>query len=126
MARLGTLAQFNLNHFDLRRQGILNKALSAEGAVFIAATKITRTNFPNQIATMLTVIPRDRPFTGVMREATLLGTQVQRHDGIGTQGTKTHGRDIEQTDVIGVLALRAAHMHFKVMRWNDRRADGMG
>ena len=126
MARLGTLAQFNLNHFDLRRQGILNKALSAEGAVFIAATKITRTNFPNQIATMLTVIPRDRPLTSVMRKATLLGAQVQRHDGIGAQGTKTHGRDIEQTDVIGVLALRAAHMHFKVMRWNDRRADGMG
>ena len=75
---------------------------------------------------MLTVIPRDRPLTGVMRKATLLGAQVQRHDGIGAQGTKTHGRDIEQTDVIGVLALRAAHMHFKVMRWNDRRADGMG
>ena len=125
MARLGTLAQFNLNHFDLRRQGILNKALSAEGAVFIAATKITRTNFPNQIATMLTVIPRDRPLTGVMCKATLLGAQVQRHDGIGTQSAKAHGRDIEQTDVIGVLALRAAHMHSKVMRWNDRRADGM-
>ena len=123
MARLCTLAQLNLNHFDLRRQGILNKALWAEGAVLIAATKIARADFPNQIATVFTVVPRDRPLTRVMGKAALLGTQVQSHDGIGAQSPKTHGRDIEQTDAVRVFAFRATHIHSEVMRINDRGAD---
>ena len=101
----------------------MNKALRAEGAVFIAATKITRTNFPDQIATVFTVVPGDRPLTRVMGKAALLGTQVQSHDGIGAQSTKTHGRDIEQTDVVGLFAFRATHIHSEVMRINDRGAD---
>ena len=57
MSRLGTLAQFDFNHLDLGRQGILFETFSIESTVVIATTKIARTYFPNEVATMFAVIP---------------------------------------------------------------------
>ena len=101
----------------------MNKALGTEGAICIATTKIARANFPNQITPVFTVVPGNRPLACVVSKATLLGTQVQRHDGIGTQSAEAHGRDIEQADIVRVFALRAAHRHSEVMRINDRGTD---
>ena len=97
----------------------MNKTLGAEGTVVIAATKIPRTNFPDQIATVFSVVSGNRTLSRVMCKAARLRTHVQSHDGIGTQGTKTHGGHIEQADVVGLFAIRTTYMNSEVMRRND-------
>ena len=61
-----------------------------------------------------------------MGKATHLCTLVQGHDGVGTQGTKAHGRDIEQTQVVGLGAVFAAHTNTKIVALNLRWCHGVG
>ena len=43
---------------------------------------------------------------------------VQRHDGVGAQGTKAHGRHIEQAQGIGLGTVFATHLYPKIMAFN--------
>ena len=100
MSGLGALAQFDLDHLDLWVTGVGGKLVGVECAVVVAAAKVARRHLPDQITTVLAVVYRDRAFAGVMRKATALGARVERLDGIGTKGTKTHRRDIEHAAAV--------------------------
>jgi len=104
MPRLGTLAEFQLDHLDLRVGGVGGKTLFAEGAVAVAAAKVARADLPDQVAAMLAVVTRDGALARVVREATGLGPLVQGQHGVGRQGAKAHGRDVEHTGVVGLGA----------------------
>ena len=60
-----------------------------------------------------------------MRKTTQLRAQIEGHDGIAAERAKTHGRHIEQADVVGLLACLPTHIDFEIGRLNDRGADGM-
>ena len=66
---LGTLAELDLDHFDLITQGVDDKLFWAEVPLLISATKVTRGDFPNQISSMHTVVLRNRSLTRVMGKA---------------------------------------------------------
>ena len=127
VSRFGTLAEFDLHHLDLGRAHVVDKVLWAEVALFVAAAKITRANFPNQVAAMHAVVTRDRALAGVVCKATQLRALVQGHDRIGTEGAKAHGRDVEQADAVGLGAACAPYLDTKVMagelRWGNRVVD---
>ena len=59
VAGFGPLAEFDLDHFYLRVTRIGLEPLLIETAIRIAAPKVTRANFPNQITTMRSVMGRD-------------------------------------------------------------------
>ena len=100
MARLGALAELDLDHLDLRIARIGPKFFGVEGAIVIAATEIARGHLPDQVAAVFAVVHRDRTVTGVMRKASALGTGIERADGIGAERAKTHGRDIEHASTL--------------------------
>ena len=56
MPRFGALAELDFNHFDLRLAGLAGKALGVKTALLVAATEVTRANFPNQVAAMHAVV----------------------------------------------------------------------
>ena len=107
MAGLGALAQLELNHFDLRVQRVGGKFVGIEGAVGIAATKVARGHFPDQVATMHTVVLRDGTLARVVGKAAPLGPRVQRQNGVGAERAKTHGRDVEDTCVVRLRTARS-------------------
>ena len=106
MAGLGALAQLDLDHLDLRIAGVLLKALGTETAVVVAAAKVARADFPDQVATVLAVVPRDRAFAGIVRKTAHLGALIERQDGVGRQRAKAHGRDVEDAGLVGLCAGR--------------------
>ncbi|MPN11578.1 hypothetical protein SDC9_158881 [bioreactor metagenome] len=59
MARLGALAELQLNHLDLRIGGIGDELFFAERAVVVAAAEVARCHFPDQIAAMHAVVLAD-------------------------------------------------------------------
>ena len=69
VAWLGALAHFDFNQLDLRSAGVDRKAFGVKRTVVVAATKIARANFPDQITTVKTVVGRDRTLTGVVCKA---------------------------------------------------------
>ena len=125
VARFSPLTEFNFNHLDLRVQRIDHKFFFTEMPVICSATKVPRTQLPNQVTAVGAVMTRNRPLTGIVCETTEFGAQVQRHDGIGAQGTKTHGRDIKATDVISLRAIMSTHPHTKIMPLNLRGRHGV-
>ena len=102
VAGLGALAELEFNQFDLRVGGIGGKLVGIEAAVVIAAAKVARADFPDQIAAVHAVVGGDGALARVMRKAAALGAGVQRQNGIGAQGPKAHGRDVEHADGIGL------------------------
>ena len=69
---------------------------------------------------MHAVVLADRAFAGVVNETTNLGSLVQRLNGIARQGTKAHGRDVEDTGVIGL----GARLHpFRPLVWRATNPD---
>ena len=56
VAGLGALAEFDLDHFDLRMAGVGAEFFCVKRAVVIAATKVPRSHFPNQITPMFAVV----------------------------------------------------------------------
>ena len=82
MTRLGALAEFDFNHFDLRQLGIVSKFAFVESAIVVAATKIAGANFPNQIATVNGMVLGDGTFTRVVRKTTLLCAFIERQNRI--------------------------------------------
>ena len=114
MARLGTLTQFQLDHLDLRVPCIFGKTLRVERTVIVAAAKVAGTNFPDQVAPVDAVVAGDGTFTCVVRKASSFGTRVECQNGVGAQGPKTHGRDIEHAGLIG-LCTACTNRHPKVL-----------
>ena len=125
MTRLGALADFQFNHLDLIAGRDLGELLRIEGAIVIAATKISRPDLPDQIAAIFAMIGADTALTGIVREAALLGARVQRANGIRAEGTKTHRRDIEDGRRVRLRAFGAADGDAKLLGRVRLRRDGM-
>ena len=100
MAGLGALAELDLNEFDLRVGGVGLELFGVEGTVVVAAAKVARGHFPDQVATVLAVVHRDGAFARVVGKAAALGARVERLDGVGAQGPKAHGRDVEHARAV--------------------------
>ena len=90
MARLGTLAQFHLDHLDLIATGLFFEFFGIKMAVISAAAEIPRADFIDQISAAGTVIPADPAFAGIVGKSTQFGTFVERADGVGGQRSKAH------------------------------------
>ena len=58
VAGLGALAELDLNHLHLRFGSVFGEALGAETAIRIAAAKVARADFPNQVAAVFSVVYR--------------------------------------------------------------------
>lgn len=121
MAGLGALAHLDFDHPHLRRPGLRREAFRVEATVAGAAAKVTAAQLPGQVATVFPVIGADAAFAGVMGEIAELGALVQRADGVGAEGTKTHGRDIEHRRRIRLGALWATDCHPETARVAQRR-----
>ena len=104
MAGLGALAQLELDHLRLRVAGIGLEALGAETAVIVAAAKVARADFPDQVAAVDAVVLADRAFAGVVRKAAAFGAAVQSQDRVSTQGAETHRRDVVDACRVGLGA----------------------
>ena len=83
VARLGALAELDLDHLDLLIARIDLKEVGIEAAVRIAAAKIARAYLPDQVTTVRAVMLRDRALTRVMRKTAALGAGVQGQNRIG-------------------------------------------
>ncbi len=108
MARLGALADLDLDHLDLGLARLFGKALGVEAAIVVAAAEVARADLPNQIAAVLAVVAADAALARVVGEAVHLGALVQRQDGVGRQRAEAHGRDVEHAGVVGLGAGRDA------------------
>ena len=115
MSGLGALRDFDFDHLDLRVGGLTGEVLRRELSMRGAATKVARTQLPDDVATEFTVIRRQGALTGVVRKATELGATIQGADGIGRERTETHGRDVEHRGRIRHTTLRAADADAKTL-----------
>ena len=95
MARLGALAQLELDHLYLWVGGLLGKANRIETSVCRAATEITAADLPDKVTAKLPMIGADAAFARVMSKAAQHGPFVQGQNGVRTQRTETHCRDVE-------------------------------
>jgi len=88
MARLGALAQLQLDHFDLIALGTDLEFLGAERAVRIAATEIPRTDFPDDVAAVFAMIGTVAALAGVVREISFLRAGIERAMAFGLKAPK--------------------------------------
>src|SRR6202035_1886203 len=85
MAGLGALADLEFDHLDLIVGGDAGEFFRIERTVAVAATEISGADLPNEITAVLAVIGTDAALAGVVREAALLRTRVQRAHRVGTE-----------------------------------------
>ena len=104
VARLGTLAEFDFHHLDLGVARVGAEFVGIEAAVVVTAAKISRADFPDQVAPILAVMHRNRPLAGVVCKTTAFGARVERQNRVRAQGTETHGRNIQYAGVVGLGA----------------------
>ena len=116
MARLGALAQLDLDHFDLGVGGIVFELLCIKCAIACARAEIPAAQLPDQIAAGAGVIAADAALTCIMRKAAHFRACIQRFNRSGRQRAKAHRRDIEQRSVIGLLAGRLSHAFMPLVR----------
>src|SRR3954469_6056351 len=83
MARLGALAEFDLDHLDLIVRRPVPEPRRIEPAIAVAAAEIARSDLPDDVAAMFEMIRRKPAFAGVVVEAADLRAPVQRLDRIG-------------------------------------------
>ena len=121
MPGLGALRQLQLDHLDRLVRGLLPEQVGIEMAILVAAAEVARTDLPDHVAAVVQVVVAEPAFTGVVVEAALLRSGVQCQHGIGAQGAEAHGRDVEQTGLIGPGAMRAADAHPRRMFLHGRR-----
>ena len=88
MARLGALAQLELDHPDLRVGGGLGEAFGGEAAVRVAGAEIAAADLPDDVAAALPVMRAEAALAGVVGEAADLGAAVQRLHRIGDNAPK--------------------------------------
>ena len=96
MAGLGPLAEFHLDHLDLRIGGVFGELRRIKPAIRCPAPEIARANFPHQITTMFAVIGRHATFAGIVKEPARLRALVQCTNGIGRQRPIAHGGDVQK------------------------------
>ncbi len=94
MSWFRTLRQLDFNHFHLWNFGFLRKFDRIKLAVQCATTKVSTTNFPNQVSAIFQMIRANTAFTCIMVEIAHFCTQIKRTDSISTHTAKTHGGDI--------------------------------
>ena len=92
VARLGALAQLELDHLDLRIGRGRGEALGREAAVRVAAAEIAGADLPDDVAAVFAVVGAEAALAGVMREAAELGALVQRADGVGARARRSSSR----------------------------------
>ncbi len=111
MARLGALAELDLNHLDLfvGRHG--REFFGAEGTVRIAAAEIAGADLPDDVAAVLAMIRAKAALPGIVRKAALAGAAVQGADGVGAERPEAHGRNVEDRGRIGLGAIGTADPH---------------
>ena len=124
VARLGALAEFDFNHFDLRVAGVGRELFGVKSPVVIAATEVPRAHFPNQITAVFAVMYRDRTFARIVGKATAFGTCVERQNRIRTQSPKAHGGDVENAGAVGLRGV-GADGDAKVVGCDLARSDRM-
>ena len=95
MAGFGALAELELNHLHLWFACVGSELVGVEGAVVVAATEVAGGYLPDQVAPVYAVVHGDRTLTRVMRKVAPLGALVERQDGVGTQRSEAHRRDVE-------------------------------
>ena len=109
MARFGALGKFDFDHFHLIGTGVSCKALRIKRAIVVAAAKVTRAYFPDEITSMLSVIAGNRAFTSIVIETTFTSARIERLDSVARKRTETHCRNIENTRQVGLAAAATAH-----------------
>ena len=119
MARLGALAQLELDHLHLRVARVRGEGLGVEAAFGIAAAEVAGADLPDQVAAVLAVVAADRT-SPVSCAKPPRAAAVQRQDGVGAQGAEAHRRDVEDAGRIGLGAL-GADGHAEVVRGQLRR-----
>ena len=82
MPWLGTLAEFDFYHFDLRQLGIVSKFPFVGSAIVVKAPTLAGANIPNQIASINRMGLGDGTFTRVVRKTTLLCAFIERQNRI--------------------------------------------
>src|SRR5208337_4533606 len=105
---LGALADLEFDHLDLVVGSDAREFFRIERAIAVAATEISGTNLPDQVAAVLAMIGTDAALAGVMGEAALFGARVQRAHRVRTERAKAHRRDIEDRGRIRLGAIRTA------------------
>ena len=125
MPGLGALAEFHLDHLDLRVSGGGGEFSGVELAIGRTAAEIAGADFPYEVTTALAVVGADGALTRVMREAANPRAAVQRADGIGRKGAETHRRYVEDGCVIGFAALRTADHQAEAAGGNGPGRDGV-
>src|SRR3954451_516881 len=108
MTGLGALTDLELDHLDLVLARDAREGFGIEGAVEMTAAEIARTDLPDDVAAHLRVIGAEAALAGVVREAALLGTGIQRAHGVRAERAKTHRGDVEHRSRIRLWAIRSA------------------
>ena len=78
MTRLGTLAQFDLDHLDLVASALRSELVGRETSIVVAAAKIAAADFPNEISAEFAVVGADAALAGIVIKAALGSARVQR------------------------------------------------
>src|ERR1700730_2841037 len=125
MSRLGALADLEFDHLDLIVASDAREFLRIERAIAVAATEISGTDLPDQIAAVLAMIGADTALAGVMREIALLGARIERAHRVGAQRAKAHRRDIEDRRRIRLGAVGAADGNAKLLDGTNLRRHRM-
>ncbi len=91
MSGLGALADLEFHHLDLIMARHSGELVWIERPIAIAATEIPGTDFPDQVAAVLTMIRTDAALAGVMGEAALFRACVQSPHRIRAERAEAHG-----------------------------------
>src|SRR5439155_10213638 len=108
MSGLGALADLEFDHLDLVVGRDAGEFFRVERTIAVAAAEIAGTDLPDDVAAIFAMIGTDTALAGIMREAALPGTGIQRPHGVGAERTKTHRRNVEDRCRIRLAAIGAA------------------
>ena len=111
VTRLGTLAQLQFDHLDLRVGSVVSEAHRVKASLFGSTPEVAAANFPDKVAAILTVVGADPTLASVMRKIAEFGSLVERPDSIGAQGAEAHRRDIEDRGHVGVARVASPDRH---------------
>ena len=75
---------------------------------------------------MCFVVLRDGALACVVGKATQFCTVVECQNGVCTERSKAHGRDVKKAHVIGLGAGFGAHFHPEIVACNVRGGHGVG
>src|SRR5690606_15084616 len=115
LPRLRALTELELDHLDLRVQGIALETLGIETAFLVAAAEVARADLPDQVAAVLAVVDGDRTLAGIVVETAAPGAGIEGADGIGRERAEAHGRDVEDAGRVRRRPIRI-HQHTATRR----------